>query len=211
MKFRKLRITISVVCAIACVLLIALWVRSNNTFDRLGIILSKERVLVLVSNAGHLSAVVVSYHPDMGMGGFDYGPLVPPRPEFANTSWPGRTFAGFGWISETEYDFVPNYPAQAKWQHLNLRERSWTENATGLIIPTWVLVLPPFCLGIACAFGCLVPRRISLRTLLIATTLVAVLLGLIIFLSKKGSPPRRSPPPIFRVQLSENNFPATPE
>src|SRR6478735_6596988 len=32
-RFRKLRIAFSVTCAIACVLLIALWVRSYSTFD----------------------------------------------------------------------------------------------------------------------------------------------------------------------------------
>jgi hypothetical protein len=33
MKFRRLRIAFSTMCVIACVLLIALWVRSNRTLD----------------------------------------------------------------------------------------------------------------------------------------------------------------------------------
>src|SRR4051812_24381488 len=36
MRFRKLRIAWSVGCGLACVLLIALWVRSANSFDDFG-------------------------------------------------------------------------------------------------------------------------------------------------------------------------------
>ena len=52
-----------------------------------------------------------------------------------------------------------------------------------LDLPSWFLVLLGICIA-AVPWLRYVPRRFSLRTLLIATTLVAVVLGLVVWLSK---------------------------
>src|SRR5215212_8043350 len=54
MKFRKLRIAWSVMCAIACVLLIGLWMRSLVVDDYLGYCYSNSRELSCRSIIGRL-------------------------------------------------------------------------------------------------------------------------------------------------------------
>jgi hypothetical protein len=112
MKFRKLRITWTAFCGIACVLLIALWVRSYFVWDE------EYRQLLrnfwIASGFGHFSFTSGS--------GFSYGfPYLLPI----------MLFAGL---------------AVSPWIH-------WS-------------------------------RHFSLRTLLIATTLVAVVLGLIVYAAR---------------------------
>src|SRR6476469_394529 len=52
MRFRKLRIAWSVMCLIACVLLIALWVRSYSWVDGFGVPLTSKYFLGVGSNPG---------------------------------------------------------------------------------------------------------------------------------------------------------------
>jgi hypothetical protein len=45
MRFRNLRIAWSVVCGLACVLLIVLWVRSNNWIDQITLPVTQSRYI----------------------------------------------------------------------------------------------------------------------------------------------------------------------
>ena len=148
MRFRKLRIAWSVVCGIACVLLIALWVRSYWTYDIVGI-------------AGPGSEY--SIHSTGGFIGV-YDML-----DISGTSGP----------TNWRYVHRPSDPA-------NFRVSAWRPHystypdapSVSVEIPYWMLVLP---LGLLAAIPWL-RWHFSIRTLLIATTLVAVVLGLIVWL-----------------------------
>jgi hypothetical protein len=65
-----------------------------------------------------------------------------------------------------------------KWQWV------WQSNYKLVAAPMWLLTLMPICLSMAPWLRW--SRRFRLRTLLIATTLVAVVLGLIVWMSRTG-------------------------
>jgi hypothetical protein len=87
--------------------------------------------------------------------------------------WPNRTMMGFGWIDGTNYPNIPNW--HQGWNPNGLTGRSRSSGATGIVVPYWfVLVIVS-----GLAYLPWLRWRFSLRTLLIAITLVAILLGLI--------------------------------
>src|SRR5258705_8648791 len=148
MRFRKLRIAWSVGCAIACVLLIGLWVRGysgggvvfrNSAFTSF----AKDDILKTPKNSWILGAgsnsgnLTVGYCPDFwkSQNLIDAGARVPiPVRGFACYPMPGG-----GWQVS-----IPN--------------------CLGVLIAVGIAGLP------------WLPWQFSLRTLLIATTLVAVVL-----------------------------------
>src|SRR5262245_12912864 len=115
MKYRKLQIAFSAVCGVLCLLLIALWVPSATTFDRLRGTTSRRTMAIAVSYNGRLSVV----HADMGYQPWtwptrDSGPVLPynitleefgdgigSRIYVTDIAWPKRTRMGFGWINGT--------------------------------------------------------------------------------------------------------------
>jgi hypothetical protein len=157
MRFRKLRIAWSVVCLIACVLLIVLWVRSYSNGHLEGYLPAPSTVccrsMTGVVIALRLPAETVT--PSLGRENyqpltfqpFETGPvdIVPTRSGFI-FDWHSSSF----WIVQLPYWFLVAIPALcgvAPW----LNQFSW---------------------------------RFSLRTLLIATTLVAVVLGLAVWATR---------------------------
>src|SRR4051795_6039764 len=64
MRFRKLRIAWSVVWCLACVLLIALWVRSYRRADSLGI--SRVHVLTSIRGGIYVGGQISVSPPDLG-------------------------------------------------------------------------------------------------------------------------------------------------
>ena len=164
MRFRKLRIAWSVVCAIACVLLIVSWVRSQSLYDAVSWRSGKGMYYSLMSQYGHLT-VVNGFNPNDYSSGthFEIGhkalnPFVdsPTEPTLSG-------ILGLRWYSSHGV-------------------RAFRELI--LAVPHWFVVL----LSAALAVVPWIPSlknlnwRFSLRTLLIATTLVAVVLGLIVWL-----------------------------
>jgi hypothetical protein len=141
MSFRKLRIAWSVVCGIACVSLIALWVRSYWWCDIIEGPLTRSSGFRLASQSGDVSC---SKYPG------------------SKAEWAKRSI---------EMDVIRSRlgwnPSGFYW--------SW-ELGPIIQIPHW------FLLGIIATLAVLPwrPCRFSLRTLLIATTLVASVLGLVV-------------------------------
>ena len=140
MRFCTLRMTVSSVCVVACVLLIVLWVRSYWRSD--SAIMSPHRI----------------------------------------TSFNGRiVFSSDGWYYGEDsrlYCELGRSPEAAPTQ--------WFKN-TGLVwqYPSAVAI-PYLCPGLLLAAVAVAPwlrwsNRFTLHTLLIATTLVAVVLGLIVW------------------------------
>jgi hypothetical protein len=148
MRFHKLRIAWSVVCGIACVLLVVLWVRSYSFVD--SVTYRSKNTLGVVSRTGSLCFASV----DGAIGkGFSFGSE---RLQFIQTNLlPHNTF---------------------EW-------RTVAPTMTVIFVPHWSVVIT---LGVLCA-ATMIPwsNHFSLRTLLIATTVVAVVLGLAVFAAKK--------------------------
>jgi hypothetical protein len=140
MRFRKLRIVWSVVCAIACVLLVVLWVRSQYNWDSAnGPLLGKE--LIVTSRNGGV-AVGLS---NRSISKWHVRHLKEPT-----SPREGYSYAlGFGVNAAIPAIFVPH------WFTILL--------SAFLAIAPWLR------------------WRFSLRTLLIATTIIAVVLGLIVW------------------------------
>jgi len=138
MRFRKLRIAWSVVCGIACVLLIVLWIRSYSSTD--GVVWQPTRSWFIssISLTGRICVITGSYENPSEIGSVpatnDPGLLGP-------DSW--------DFIRDPEFDLV--------------------------LFPHWF----PIALFTAFAAAPWLHWRFSLRTLLIATTLLALGLGLI--------------------------------
>jgi hypothetical protein len=145
MRFRKLRIAFSVTCGLACVLLIALWVRSYWNAD--AVKFSRAKLLIVSSISGRLS--VLSYST----------PISPKQSGWA----PGWGYGSFA--------FDQDYRGSS-WSFIS------ESNVTDIGIPHWFAVL----VSGACTTLPWLRYRFSLRTLLIATTLVAVVLGLVVWL-----------------------------
>jgi hypothetical protein len=146
MRFRKLRIAWSVVCAIACVLLIALWVRSYTWRDGVWGRFSDLQGFVLSSYEGRIQLAL-----ERGLG------IFPWRIVYAEP---------------VERNGPPNYFPAIECP-LSTFGQYWA-------MPYWLLLalLSPL------AAAPWLRLRFSLRTLLIATTLVAVVLGAIVYSSR---------------------------
>jgi hypothetical protein len=151
MRFRKLRIASSVVCGIACVLLIALWVRSYGLADVLYLRISETHAVTFGSVQGG-----VSISPDVryAEGYFD-------------DAW---------WKLQTEVvgKRKTDYWTQTPWY-----TRSFRFGIFG-----WTVCVPHCFLMVLFGAAAVAPwlrPRFSLRTLLIATTLIAVVLGLVVW------------------------------
>jgi hypothetical protein len=147
MKYRKLRIAWSVGWGVACLLLIALWVRSYGHYDYvIGTVRQNtdgfgDRIYLL-SGSGVLSYVQISR-----VYTIELKPLT------------------YLW-----------YPSDGR---LDLWELTSDGEQLRISVPHWFALL--LSIGLAAACWLRWPNRFSLRTLLIAMTLVAVVLGAMVY------------------------------
>jgi hypothetical protein len=148
MRFRKLRITWSVGCGIACVLLIVLWVRSYWWSDQ------------YVFPAGQIRYGACSLRGCIGLYDCD------------DTNVAADSDVGYLSEPESYCDFGDDTPQYFYW----FRFKS-LPGGIAIILPMWFAVAT----SVAAAFAPWVRIRFSLRTLLIVTTLVAVVLGGIVW------------------------------
>lgn len=160
LRFRKLRIAWSVVCGIACVLLIVLWWRSCFLFDKVSFG-TRQSAIIVESLRSELQVQFVSTTGEFADP--HYGIHTEDAPEGNNNyHGPEQWCAG-------EFGLGLNIPDEVNSQ--------WTYSLVRC--PHWFL-------AIASAIAAFIPwskqrLRFSLRTLLIATTLVAVVLGAIVY------------------------------
>jgi hypothetical protein len=154
MKYRKLRIAWSVGCGIICLLLIVLWVRSFNWFDDLAFLFDNSQSMVAVQSAP--GSLCVTWQ-DAGLDTF-------------SEEYYSRIF------NAQRRDAPPELTLQSIAGRFHVfKFRTIRNNA--LSMPFWFLVITSATLA---AFPWIRwSKRFSLRTLLIATALVAMALGLI--------------------------------
>jgi hypothetical protein len=151
---RKLRIAVSVFFGLLTVALIILWARSRNAIDVFGFRPTAHCWIAVSSSVGELECTILSGGP--------FG---------ADSEWFGFESFGLPLVSGT--NAVPLRP-RFSWQQ--------TPNELRIVAPTLALALV---LAVASAVPW-IPRpspRFSLRTLLIATTLLAIILGLGVWLA----------------------------
>jgi hypothetical protein len=154
---RKLQIAFSVTCGILCLLLIALWVRSIRTVDYLYPIYDPIEV-VLWSSEGKVRFEV-----------WNVG-----KAQFRNADFRDYFFSGRFTVlerSKSRYRSAGRYPMPTDTV-LGFRWYSWR----AFYVPYWF----PIMLFAVLATVPWLPWQFSLRTLLIAMTLVAMMLGLIV-------------------------------
>jgi hypothetical protein len=158
MKYRKLRIAFSAVCGVLCLLLILLWVRSYWWLDSLdGRLIHPSRVQ-LKSREGQLQYTAAP---------------IPAKWELRSRR-----------LSELDPELLEIIRKQGllwRWRHQLWRwGRDDFRGITKLYFPHWFVVVAFVVLG-TIPWLHRTSLRFSLRALLIATTLVAILLGLIVY------------------------------
>jgi hypothetical protein len=155
MRFRKLRIAWSVMWGLAAVLLIVLWVRSYRLLDDLNIPLWNQNVISIGTVSG-------TFGISRGLAGDPHLEYVTlPTSEYLqsrNSNKMPPISALLGGISTAGWGFE-------------------------MFIPDWFLLITFVAMG-AAPWIRQRSWQFSLRTLLIATTLIAVVLGLIVWLVK---------------------------
>jgi hypothetical protein len=163
MRFRKLRIAWSVGCGVVCLLLIVLWVRSYGSIGSLKtryylleVFVSTYRGLVITDvNFNQTSDSANIPNVEWVIGSF---PMTEKFTYYLANKQNVRSFLGFRWNSD--------------------------QSIYEVSLPFWFLVLLISTLG-AIPWIRYFKWRFSLRTLLIATTLVAVALGLAVYAARK--------------------------
>jgi hypothetical protein len=152
---KYLRIAVTALSLTACVLLIALWVRSYWRFDEVEGRMANSNIFIK-SVQGQLRFSAVSS----------------PRPQH----WSWRTQI----IGSESYGLILTLPGGKTLSLRRVFSFSSSANRFVLWVPTW---LPTLIFAAFAAAAWLTQlKRFSLRTLLIATTLVGVALGLIVLL-----------------------------
>jgi hypothetical protein len=152
----KLRIAFSLMCGISCLLFIALWIRSYYITDR------------LYSPRSRIGILITSYPGQLGFAWeVRQSSLLTVLQGIEVISVPMNDAAQFAYIDEDGRPMRSFLGFKAAW---------YSKYQTFLaIIPDW---FPVTVLGIAAATPW-IHWRFRLRTLLIATTLVAVVLGIL--------------------------------
>jgi hypothetical protein len=189
----KLRIAASVFFVALTVALVVLWVRSYRKADQIHFPWTNRSSCVIASKSGRL--VVVSYRTGRHQreaGRYTY-PVDDDRSFPMGHVGQYEAAVGFGTLQRPRYALPPppapsvpsvTLPLFAALQRLATRGLTRQLPGAGVLIPYWSVVTP--LAAAVCALCFQRPRHwhFSLRTLLIATTLIAVLLGLIVWAAR---------------------------
>jgi hypothetical protein len=152
MSFRKLRIAWSVFWGVACVLLIVLWVRSYRLRDEIASLLTPTNGIYFESLEGRTG---LHYYHSSDMRNWQSSAESAPVVDYMRD------------MSGPRFEFEVSGMANGTITHIAAPYWLVTTSVAILAATPWIRQLR---------------WRFSLRTLLIATTLVAVALGLIVWL-----------------------------
>jgi hypothetical protein len=148
---KYLRIAVTAVGLTACVLLVALWVRSYWRLDGISMPITTTRKVEVWSGGARVEFRMA-----------DYG----------GPSGPSSRWNVVSLSRQEVLDYV-------KAAGIKRETRYFGRTQSGFLLPIWLFVL----VAITMATAALLPWQFSLRTLLIAMTLVAVGLGVIVISS----------------------------
>jgi len=170
MRFRKLRIAWSVLFAIVCLLLIVLWVRSYWRIEAI-----MGRMLNLSSLHGRIVFDKVPQRRADVMKS-----IADDVKRISGVSAPAWDVISYPYERSSPYETNRNFGLP---QFPGFKFYSLGDGTIRLVVPHWFVLLT--CLAMSAAPWFRWSNRFSLRTLLIATTLVAVVLGLAIYAGRK--------------------------
>jgi hypothetical protein len=160
MKYRKLRIAWSVAWGILAVLLFLLYVRSHSWLDGFGVVISKDRYVTVISAGRRIHVATATFPPGRMQG-----------------PWSIRSRR----LKDSGLYPIEDHRAYQGVLGVGLLRTSLFEM---LAFPHWLPAV--LILGVAYLPWLSLIRRFSLRTLLIGTTLFALVLGLIVWMSRPG-------------------------
>ena len=185
---RFLRIA-SVACIVATLALIAMWVRSYYQADRLHGRISGRQSFVIASKQGRVATLAFRWHGAENWwqwGLHTYA--VDDEMSFPVGSVRQYEAAlGFGYVKDPVYMVTrSNFETPEGATILISGAAIATLRGRGIIVPYWFLVLVAGVLGVVVRLER--PWRYSTRTLLIAITFVAILLGLVAGLDNGPDP-----------------------
>ena len=159
---RKLRIAFSAVCGIACLIMILLWARSYWWWDTIVWGITDEQGFIVRSVKG---AAVLEY---LDFSGSEIDAVLF-KWHVQSTPLPDTNRYPFGGVENTFAGFL-------------IRHSGWRGNPFLLCVPFWFLV--PLSAALAVILWGKWALRFSLKSLLIATTIVAVLLASVVYAVK---------------------------
>lgn len=189
---RILRLSLSVVFGLLCLAVAMSWVRSYVVFDRMAGPSERGKSLIFVTYEGRITAVKVNSRISREWPGWDHGPVRSSERKIEDIIWYSPSLLGFDWISDELYVNVPNSVPPNGYQPAGLTGPSWACRGTGLMFPHWFAAL---LLGLVSMLPWLkapTSYQFSLRSLLIATTLISILLGLIVWDDQQRIPGHNS-------------------
>ena len=186
---RRARQIASVFSVVACVALVALWVRSYEQADRIHGRLWERQSFLVASKQGRVTAVAFRWH-----GAEKWW------------QWGTHTFAvddemsfpvgsvrqyesglGFGYVKNPVYMVMRSTFETPEGATILISGAAVaTLRGWGMIVPYWFLVL--LAAGVGVALQLEKPWRYTTRSLLIAVTFVAILLGLVAGLDNRPDP-----------------------
>jgi hypothetical protein len=180
-RFRKLRIAWSMFFIFLAVVLALLWVRS---YWRRSEVTAKSikrhfgfQLVNIESSGGHIWANLTTE-----MGRIDGLPVEPGFYFVPSSSEYDKKIDEDDIEFEFGVDSLDNLPATLQMAGFHFGKYGKDDDGLHAIVPHWFLIL------VSAALAPLpwirLPRRFSVRTMLIATTLVAIVLGLIVWATK---------------------------
>ncbi len=154
----------------AALFFVSLWIRSHWTFDRVSCPLGERRTLVAISYRGSVTITLIGITiPEFWR---DSGRAHPVGTRTPDMIWPRERILGFGCAYN---DLMPNTPNSPSTNSpLGLTGRSWHHGGSGVMLPNWFVLTVLLCGAILPWL----PPRFSLRALLAAMTLTAVLFAI---------------------------------
>ncbi len=174
-----LKVTASALFTAAAIVVACVWVRSHWTFDRITMPIGRNRMLMLISYRGSVTITFADLSiPKLWIESGRSHPIGTRTPDWI---WPRERVLGFGWAYRDLMANMPNPPAK-EGDPSGVTGRSWAAGGSGAMLPDWFVIL-----GILALAALPWHRpRFSLRNLLVAITLAAILIA--IFSSASRAP-----------------------
>ena len=187
--FRRRSKIASVLCFIACLALIGLWVRSYHDADRLHGRFWQRQSFLIASKQGRVTAVAFRWHgaPDWWQWGTHAFAIDDEMSFPVGSVRQYEAALGFGVMKDPVYMVMRSTFETPEGATILISGAAIaTLRGSGVIVPYWFLVLLSGVLAVALRLER--PWRYTTRSLLIAITFVAILLGLIAGLDNGSDP-----------------------
>ena len=183
---RRVRIAVSVFFGVVALAFCVLWVRSYSVADRIHGVIWRPTSFVVASKSGRVSVVLFRWH---GAPSWWRWQIVS-HPTDDELSFPFgapknyERLLGFGWLHDPLYMVMRSIQILPDGTEVFVFGAATASlRGAGPMVPYWFLVVISIALSTSTWLQARI-QRFSLRTMLIATTLVAVVLGLAAWMTR---------------------------